>query len=77
MGMFDSVFYDCPCGATVEWQSKAGECCMGAFSPGEVPLAIAGDLHGECQQCDCGRISKIAVVGLGPPRTTPMFVMQV
>lgn len=57
MGLFDSVRADCPAcetEASIEFQSKAGDCSMRSYDRFEVPTAIAADIHGEeafCRQC--------------------------
>ena len=55
MGMFDSIFLDCPtCGERLELQSKAGECQLHVYSPDEVPIIIAEDLKRGaicCEKC--------------------------
>ncbi len=68
MGMFDSVLFACPkpeCDERIEAQSKAGECELRNYSPGEVPMVIAGDLHGEIWHCKCGTVVKIVALA-GP-----------
>ncbi len=61
--MFDSVYATCDCGGSIEWQSKADDCCLAQYSPGSMPPAIARDLEGETAQCrKCG-----AVYRLGEP----------
>lgn len=56
MGMFDSVNVFCPaCGAEVEFQSKAGECCLLEYSLDNMPASVAADLNGESCVCDCGK----------------------
>ena len=55
MGMFDSVFVECPdCGAQVEFQSKAGVCELKRYHYKSVPGAIAEDIHGDVETCQCG-----------------------
>jgi hypothetical protein len=45
----------CPsCGEDVEFQSKAGECCMRTFYHDNVPIAVALDIDGDVKQCECG-----------------------
>lgn len=58
MGMFDSLFVNCPhCGAVNEFQSKAGECILGAYRINSVPVAIAAELEGARESCiECKRI---------------------
>jgi len=55
MGMFDSVFYTCECGAFVEWQSKVGHCCLAQYGKNQVPVEIAKDINNDivrCEKCD-------------------------
>ena len=52
MGMFDSVIAECPkCGDDVEFQSKAGECCLIRYYPDNVPAVIASDIAGDTSPC--------------------------
>lgn len=56
MGMYDSLYVDCPkCGKELEFQSKSGECCMSSYKKGnltpEVAIGINGDLV-RCQFCN-------------------------
>lgn len=45
MGMFDSVFVDCPkCRTRQELQSKAGECTLREYDIYGAPLRILADL---------------------------------
>lgn len=55
MGMFDSLYVNCPCGKKVEFQSKAGDCHCDNFTLFDCPPAIAGDLIGQSEHCECGR----------------------
>lgn len=56
MGMFDTVQVDCPnCGHELDFQSKAGPCILATYTPNNVPIEIALDLHEEykwCPKCD-------------------------
>ncbi len=57
MGLFDSVYVDCPhCGSPVEIQSKADECpYMNRYTPETAPLHILHDVMNEpvhCLKCD-------------------------
>lgn len=72
MGLFDSVYAKCPkCGRPVEWQSKAGECCLRRYNSDRVPSVIAADLMREEEQCGgCGAVLRI--VPERPPQ--PEFV---
>jgi len=61
MGLFDSVYVDCPaCGTKVQFQSKAGECAMLEYTLFDCPPAIAGDLLGKREVCRCGQGVEIA-----------------
>jgi len=52
MGVYDEVYAVCAnCGERVYFQSKAGDCSMGSYSPDDVPIAIAADLDGDSQGC--------------------------
>lgn len=58
MGMFDSVYFDCPyCNHKTEAQSKSGPCTLETYSSAAVPLTVALDLlsgrgYLECSNCD-------------------------
>lgn len=60
--MYDSVFIDCvECGASIEFQSKAGDCLLLEFSEDSVPVGIAEDILGNIEAClDCGYQNKIS-----------------
>lgn len=56
MGMFDSVYVNCPaCKARVELQSKAGDCMLNDFELFNAPPIIQADLARyspyECTSC--------------------------
>jgi predicted nucleic acid-binding Zn ribbon protein len=54
MGLFDSVWADCPgCGKerALEFQSKAGDCFLWSYDTLEVPAAIAADISGDEETC--------------------------
>lgn len=76
MGMFDSVFVDCPhCGIKSELQTKQGKCILGKYdlvnAPPEVLLGVAGEqrcLHdtwdevqGKHVERGCGKIFMVRV----------------
>lgn len=56
MGMFDSVYVDCPhCGAKVEFQSKEWHCNLDSFSLSDAPVPVLYDIMNEpehCERCD-------------------------
>lgn len=55
MGLYDSVFVNCPkCGAQVEFQTKAGECRLKQYTHISVPSGIAEYLNGSKERCECG-----------------------
>ena len=57
MGMFDTVSVVCPeCTRIVEFQSKAGACCLNEYVKRDVPTEIALDLDGESILCKCGHL---------------------
>jgi len=55
MGMFDSVYMDCPnCGEVLEFQSKSDECFLAAYyvnKKDEIPKTIVADLEGQKEKC--------------------------
>lgn len=57
MGMFDSVWVDCPrCGGKMEFQSKEGECYLNNYSLDDAPIEVLRDIvndpsyHEKCGQ---------------------------
>lgn len=56
MGLFDSVYVDCPhCGKPVEFQSKEGECYLNRYSLDTAPTEILRDVMNwpnHCEGCD-------------------------
>lgn len=53
MGMFDSVYVNCPnCGEDIEFQSKAGECWCRSYNQNKVPTIVAFDLEGDVEICN-------------------------
>jgi hypothetical protein len=58
VGIFDSLYVECPCGSKVQFQSKADEdkWCR-SFDLSNCPNSIAGDLIGDSEKCDkCGTV---------------------
>lgn len=52
MGMFDSVYVNCPeCNTQNEIQSKAGDCDLKRYHFTSVPAVIAEDISGEVVKC--------------------------
>lgn len=70
MGVFDSIYFDCPgCKDSIEVQSKAAENgpSMRTFSSNEVPKAIAVDIDEDTVICEsCARQWKVKVKKLKP-----------
>lgn len=64
MGCFDSVYVGCKrCGNTLEFQSKADDCCQMAYNLSTCPPKIVTDLDGEIQECPrCGLKTKLHLV---------------
>ncbi len=56
MGMFDTVWFDCPlCGEQASVQSKAGECRLHDYNFQNVPPDIAAAIKDEIVYCaECG-----------------------
>lgn len=56
MGMFDSVYADCPeCGSAVEFQSKEGECYLNNYTIETAPTEVLRDVINYPRYCrDCG-----------------------
>jgi len=63
MGMFDSLYVECPdCKESIEFQSKAGRCILSSFNLSNAPAIILADLEGQtshCQKCDRGVTLKL------------------
>jgi hypothetical protein len=54
MGMFDSLYVDCPgCGAenSIEFQSKSGPRMMGIYHRRNIPTNVAFGINGTISQC--------------------------
>lgn len=76
MGMFDTVYFNCPsCKARIEVQSKAGHCKLGTYKSRSVPPEIARDIHGKTVYCDCGKMIEIRAIE--PIRTVEMYAREV
>ena len=57
MGMFDTVWTECPsCGRQIDWQSKAGECTLTEYTLKDIPAEIALDLNNDTRNCKCGAV---------------------
>lgn len=66
MGMFDSVFVECPaCGKRLEFQSKSGRCHLDEFTLWNAPTeVVAGTDDVECKKC--GRTWKLVLPPVTP-----------
>ncbi len=65
MGMFNSIWVDCPeCDKPVEFQSKSGSCSLASCHVTQMPVEDFAGIAG-CQVCcqNCG-----SVVGIKDPR---------
>lgn len=72
MGMFDSVYANCPnCGKSLEFQSKSGSCLLRTYDVKSVPLCVVSGCNGDEQQCECGSLVKISV-----PMTQPQNIQM-
>jgi hypothetical protein len=55
VGMFDSVFADCPsCGRRTEIQTKAGECILATYSPTNAPADVLIGVADKTHYCPDG-----------------------
>jgi C4-type Zn-finger protein len=55
MGMFDTIHIACPnCGATLDFQSKAGPCSLLDYTLDSAPPEVLAGLTGEKGTCVCG-----------------------
>lgn len=63
MGLFDVVWLKCPnCGASIEFQSKAGYPSMEEFDVDNVPSHVAGYIHDDIEKCkSCGKCFQVKV----------------
>lgn len=61
MGLFDSVYVQCPeCGEDVEFQSKAGECSLASYTLDDVPDVVLHGVGDDCEICmKCGHVCRI------------------
>lgn len=52
MGMYDSLYVECPkCKAKLEYQSKSGQCCMWNFTKKDLTYEVAGGINGNIVRC--------------------------
>lgn len=60
MGMFDSLFVNCPhCSKSNELQSKSDKCLLKRYNRYNAPLTIMGDLLGTHTCCHCNKKYKL------------------
>ena len=69
MGMFDSVYVNCPeCGQRVEMQSKAGDCMLHEYELYDAPAILQADLAYYspwwCQHCGHGITIKVQTMAI-------------
>lgn len=54
MGMFDTVYFECPkCKTNTEEQSKSGDCMLDTYSLETAPFTVVADILGPvwCENC--------------------------
>lgn len=76
MGLFDSVYADCPhCGAPVEFQTKADDApCMNRFMANDAPTHLLQDVLNRphyCGSCRNWMVLLDARYPIVPPRPIP------
>lgn len=78
MGMFDRILFTCPnCQATIEEQSKAGDCLLIDYNQNAVPLQIAGDIVDSELYCEsCKETFVITADNIPPPTTIQMKLVK-
>lgn len=67
MGMFDTVFMNCPmCKERLEVQSKGGECILAEYELQDAPPDVIGEIYRSRPliHCDCGAVIKIKVISM-------------
>ncbi len=73
MGMFDSVWVNCPkCKTKVEFQSKAGPCRLKNYRIERVPVEIALSLDRTSEKCECG--NRITLITDAVPIRVAMYI---
>ncbi len=71
MGMFDSVYANCPkCGKSLEFQSKEGPCELKKYHQNSVPPVVALDLSGKYGDTTICCDTEWKLVGQLPKRVT-------
>ncbi len=75
MGMFDSVYVDCPnCGGSVEMQTKAGECYLERYTLDDAPAALLIDILNDpawCRHCKSWFVLVSPEYPIGQPKQPP------
>ena len=62
MGMFDSVYVECPyCGSSNELQTKRGECILGNYSLDNAPPQVLLGIKGNQECYKCGELFNVGV----------------
>lgn len=79
MGLFDSVWVECPCGTDVEFQTKVMPSPhLETYPLHAVPSLIADDLNGATEECEtCGRHLRLHAPWAPPPVRPPTVIMRV
>lgn len=73
MGMFDRVVFTCPsCGASVEVQSKSGDCMLDSFGPDMVPIQIAASIEGDTVHCESCNGTFVVCSAMEVPKTVSL-----
>lgn len=68
MGMFDTVYVNCPeCGKEHEFQSKSGECLLRNYSLQDAPDDVMANVnrHSPCY-CECGAVFEVDISARKP-----------
>ena len=66
------------CGAHIEEQSKAGECCLYVYAAEDVPTDIADDIIGTTIECEnCSSVFKILEYVKEPVVTKSLVCVEV
>jgi uncharacterized Zn finger protein len=76
MGLFDSVYANCPtCGREIEIQSKSGPCELSRYDCDQVPTDVASAIDRRTIECDaCGAVSLAVVVPPWPEKVRIVLV---
>ena len=70
--MFDSIYFNCECGQSIEAQSKGGKCTLAVYDHDSVPKDVAEDANRhapfKCHKCD--KMYKFADEEIEPQRVS-------